>query len=550
SEKNLTDEEVNIKKKFNDADSIIKEISMKSLKSLSVNQYKYYSKRIDVQNITNSLKEFYSGSTVVSLTSDLSQSAQMQTPKSEYSNFSSNEEKLPKNFEGSSQSSQRSQSYTGSTLVLSTNDLSQLIPMPKSEHLKFSSDEEKSRTLKAKRIHLGQQAVSPSVLENINFDSNGELKKVGLGDHNAPLLIADIKTYDDGTILVHIIRNESTQSVNCSKIGGMSLEQKLRIRLIFSNGSVKAIDPNLNLDPINYCLLNNNNSEYKINKLNNIITYLNDTKNNILHNLVNPITIYPLRKPFILVTYVKTNDSSNLATYKECGEVIDWDGISRSLTILSVLNIGITDSDTQYFLMSTVSTIDGGYLAIFRYTQENNNNSLVSHSGLCTMFIFYNQTSDHSHAVNIYQIPQPNITINSVDCDVSYIYITCIVSIYSDNTTYIVQIILLSSGNIAQLDLITNQTQQGLRAKIMPFGGYILDVTTYDNNDDNTYCYIYIYNGLNKTLNSSNHFLTNYFSANTITQNNTFLLASPSTNDNNSWSLLNIPILNYSTFNG
>ncbi|CAG8534588.1 15312_t:CDS:2, partial [Gigaspora rosea] len=58
-----------------------------------------------------------------------------------------------------------------------------------------------------------------------------------LGDHNAPPLIADIKTYDDGTILVHIIRNESTQSVDCSKIGGMSLEQKLRIRLIFLNGT-------------------------------------------------------------------------------------------------------------------------------------------------------------------------------------------------------------------------------------------------------------------------------------------------------------------------
>ncbi|CAG8476697.1 7475_t:CDS:2, partial [Dentiscutata heterogama] len=146
----LTDEEVNIKKKFNDADSIIKEISMKSLKSLSANQNKYYSTRIDVQNITNRLKgssqssQFYSGSTVVSLTSDLLQPTPMQTPKSEFSNFSLNEEKSPKNFEGSSQSSQRNQFYSGSTLVLSTSDLSQLIPTPKSEHFKFSSDEEKS----------------------------------------------------------------------------------------------------------------------------------------------------------------------------------------------------------------------------------------------------------------------------------------------------------------------------------------------------------------------------------------------------------------------
>ncbi|CAG8474132.1 4987_t:CDS:2 [Dentiscutata erythropus] len=74
--------------------------------------------------------QFNSGSTVVSLTSDLSQPTPMQTPKSEYSNF-----------EGSSQ---RSQSYSGSTLVLSTSDLSQLIPTPKSENFKISLDEEKS----------------------------------------------------------------------------------------------------------------------------------------------------------------------------------------------------------------------------------------------------------------------------------------------------------------------------------------------------------------------------------------------------------------------
>ncbi|CAG8615301.1 20696_t:CDS:1, partial [Gigaspora rosea] len=45
-----------------------------------------------------------------------------------------------------------------------------------------------------------------------------------LGDHSTPPLIADIKTYDDGTILVHIIRNESTQSDGCSNVNGMSLE--------------------------------------------------------------------------------------------------------------------------------------------------------------------------------------------------------------------------------------------------------------------------------------------------------------------------------------
>ncbi|CAG8560935.1 297_t:CDS:2, partial [Dentiscutata heterogama] len=153
-----------------------------------------------------------------------------------------------------------------------------------------------------------------------------------LGDQNAPPLIAGIKTYDDGTILVQIIRNESTQSGDCSKIGRMSLEQKLYIRLIFLNGTVKEIDPNLNLHPINYCLLDINSTKYKINKLDNKVIYLNDTKSNklrILHNLVNPITIFPLQKPFILVTFVRTNNPSDLTTYEECMRVIDWDGNIR-----------------------------------------------------------------------------------------------------------------------------------------------------------------------------------------------------------------------------
>ncbi|CAG8793921.1 23538_t:CDS:1, partial [Gigaspora rosea] len=32
------------------------------------------------------------------------------------------------------------------------------------------------------------------------------------GTLGAPPLVADIKTYDDGTLLIHIIRNDSTQS--------------------------------------------------------------------------------------------------------------------------------------------------------------------------------------------------------------------------------------------------------------------------------------------------------------------------------------------------
>ncbi|RIB12647.1 hypothetical protein C2G38_2200047 [Gigaspora rosea] len=305
-----------------------------------------------------------------------------------------------------------------------------------------------------------------------------------LGDKNVPPLIADIKAYDDGTILVHIIRNETKQTDECSKIHGMNLEQKLRIRIISINGTVKEIDPKLKLDPINYCLLNGD--KYKINKPNNIITYLNDTKNNnfsILHNLVNPITIYPLQKPFILITYVNTTNSSDPTSYKECGEVIDWDGNSRS-------NMCFNSDDSGAWINST--------------TRLNANKKLGF--------------------IRIAQSAYPNGSIYWIWRQYSI----------SNITTYYIQIYISSSG-ISKRPLIIHLSQQGLSAKITPVGGYILGVTAYDNNDNNTHYYIYAYDDINNTLTLPESFLTN-------SRDNTFLLASPYKNDNITWSLLTIPL--------
>ncbi|CAG8573972.1 19587_t:CDS:1, partial [Racocetra persica] len=121
-------------------------------------------------------------------------------------------------------------------------------------------------------------------------------------------LVLNIQTYDDGTTLVHVARNISasakTSNFNCS---GLNLEPILRIRVIQLNGSVIEINSqsNLNFDPVNFCIIN-------------------DT----LGNLVNPITIYPLREQFILVNYIVAINSSDPTTYEEWGQVIDWSGNS------------------------------------------------------------------------------------------------------------------------------------------------------------------------------------------------------------------------------
>ncbi|CAG8569363.1 3237_t:CDS:2, partial [Dentiscutata heterogama] len=413
---------------------------------------------------------------------------------------------------------------------------------------------------------------------------------------NGSPLIADIKTYDDGTILVHIVRFDSTQTIDCSRFHGMSLEQQIHIRIIHLNGTVKEIEPDLKLHPINYCLFNN--AKYKFNKFNNVVVYLKDTnyqKNNarIFRDIINPITIYPLQKQFILVTYIKTTNSSYLTSFDEWGEIIDWNGKSRSsirlgiwdnsaiqlnvnqklgflrfanvnshligLKQYSVDNFGnltqlINDSIRSYtfpfFPIAKMPTGDNGYAIVVTFTVESNSvNSFIQNGELYLIFIPYNKAANNNGPKLFYKITQPNI-INSAYCNIDP-FAEGIYCTVSDNSSHYTRIRLSSSKisglptftAISDLPNITGLFQQGWETKAMPFGGYILDVTAHDDNDNNTYHYIYAYDDFNTliTSNSSGPYLTNFLGANAIIRNNTFLLASPHTNEN-SWSLLTIQL--------
>ncbi|RIB04928.1 hypothetical protein C2G38_2119607, partial [Gigaspora rosea] len=271
-------------------------------------------------------------------------------------------------------------------------------------------------------------------------------------------------------------------------------------KLIFLNGTVKEIEPELKIDPINYCLLNSDNIEYKINKLNYLIMYSNDNIGNNSHkNLVNPITIYPLRKPFILVTYVRTNSSSDPSSYEECGEVIDWDGkiqrfsrnktyenswnslnnwlwqhysideegnLYNSTNLINLPKISYEDSDTNYSLITIVPTNENGYLAIFNYM--NHNFSITPRIGLCAISISDNQTKDNKKSV-IFQTEQP---IDSVSCDETDSFINCIVSIRFNNGTFngtfYERIQIYPSGIEFSTQEIYSD-QRSLRAKMMSF---------------------------------------------------------------------------------
>ncbi|RIB14902.1 hypothetical protein C2G38_1616034 [Gigaspora rosea] len=208
--------------------------------------------------------------------------------------------------------------------------------------------------------------------------------------------------------------------------------------------------------------------------------------------------------------------------------------------------------------ITIISTVDNGYVIVTvfdgileSYKKSDNSDSLLPRGGLHAFFISYNKT-ETSYNINfkgtdIYQISQPNMTISSVYCDTTDIYIMCIVSVNNKITMHYVSIIFDSSGVVRSRKVISDVTglsQQSWSAKILPFGGFILGLTAYNNIDNNTYHYIYAYNISNSQipLKSPGPFLTNYFGANAITNNNTFLLALPYAIDNISWSLLTIPV--------
>ncbi|RIB25263.1 hypothetical protein C2G38_2241524, partial [Gigaspora rosea] len=212
--------------------------------------------------------------------------------------------------------------------------------------------------------------------------------------------------------------------------------------------------------------------------------------------------------------------------------------------------VGSYDSNLP---VTIVSTLNNSYYVFYNSRINNNdNNSVIPRGGLLMQIISYNDSRDEIQGTFVYQISQPNMTINSVYCDNSYNYIDCIVSINSNNTTRYIFIHLSQSGlprfpsEIYNLPNVTGLSHhQGWRAKTMPFGSYILGFTAYDDNDHNTYHYIYAYNDGSNTqmpLKSPGPFLTNYFGANVIMDNDTFLIASQYTINNASWSLLTIQL--------
>ncbi|KAF0532033.1 hypothetical protein F8M41_011542 [Gigaspora margarita] len=222
----------------------------------------------------------------------------------------------------------------------------------------------------------------------------------------------------------------------------------------------------------------------------------------------------------------------------------EYGNLTNTTNLINLPKISYEDSNMNYSLITIVSTVENGYLAIFNYTKSHSD--ITPRIGLCAVPISYNKTK-YNQKIIIYQAEQP---INSVSCDETDSFIYCIVSTHFNNETFngtiYEKIKIYPSGNVFSTHEIYSD-QRNLRAKMTSFGDLIFDDIEYNTVDNKIYYHIYYYNAFvprSKRLKRHNSFIiTKYFSVNAVTQNHTFLLASPNTINNISWSLLTIPLL-------
>ncbi|CAG8465611.1 1061_t:CDS:2, partial [Cetraspora pellucida] len=414
---------------------------------------------------------------------------------------------------------------------------------------------------------------------------------------SAPQVVT-VQTYDNGAILVSVARKSDSQkqkdkipiynSLNCTLI----FENILRLRVIQTDGKIKEINSNLNLDPVNYCIFNDPYG-----------------------NPVNPINIYTLHKQFILVNYVKVD----LRNYEEWGSVIDWSGNSLSdvhygpsyinsngswspqsiiqlnvnkkqgffrfntvrvngldrtewqqylvddsgkISKLTNNSILLNDPNSNNSIITTLSTVTGGYAILCVNSSINYNTStLTTRSGLYINVIPYNQSTT-SEQVLLYQLTLPDIIFLGLYCDIApnRIGYMCIIEISYNSQLNYIKVHFLTSESVTSINILSNIpdisainfSSRNLGMQAMTFGGYFY----YAMAKNNSY-YIWPYDENDQMLTPLGPFSANEFSANvvynninrnnlnsavSIMQNNTFIIASNTSSQSTSWSLLFVPL--------
>jgi hypothetical protein len=347
----------------------------------------------------------------------------------------------------------------------------------------------------------------------------------------------DSKTYDDGTVVVRIVRD-------CSY-------EMFSLRIIHNDGTIDKKDIELGVQQFNYCF------KYKNNK--DILNY------------------ELIRKNQILILYYNATDIDDFNTYEGCGIIIDFDGkiydttsfgkfkltdqfeiklhVDREKGFIIVKYSEDEESTWQQYKVdmngkfislskgnignitidkSTIfSTVDGDYaIAYYRdLPSSNNTDPLIPKGELFVEIIGYNKNG--SSIFLLYQNQYSELTFSSISCGFNYEKIgqTCsLIATVVRNKNYNIKTNFLSSGSIIlsysshyNFPVIDNMTSV---VHNLPLGGYL--VASSMKAQDFKYIFLFTENGTSISLQSNT--VRNYV----ILPNNTIFFAELGMNSN-SW---------------
>ncbi|CAG8506429.1 8152_t:CDS:10 [Diversispora eburnea] len=290
--------------------------------------------------------------------------------------------------------------------------------------------------------------------------------------------------YIDGTVVLRIFN----RNPNKTQVAGEAWARPvLSLRIIHPNGTVSEIDKDLEIPEFNWHLTTSPSG-----------------------NVLDPISIFALRKGYTLVRYFNASNPEDIATYEECGRIIDWNGnlydevdfggayiengiwYPSATTIVTNVdpekgfiriagmnssyiewqqyviddsfnlkrlyegNITLPQNNESSTVFNTIATVDEGYSIIMgnstNSTNSGNNNPLEIRSAVYALTKRYNDKQFGAPKM-IYQLPLDNITISSIATGISSTGIgqVCILTITQNNVDYYVKLNFLSSGSITEI---------------------------------------------------------------------------------------------------
>ncbi|CAB4428016.1 unnamed protein product [Rhizophagus irregularis] len=310
-------------------------------------------------------------------------------------------------------------------------------------------------------------------------------------DHGKVLpCIWDSKAYDDGTMVIRIIRKNETSINNY-----LCFYEMFSLRIINLDGTVVEKNLKLDIQPLNYCVFQMISGGVWMEFL----------------------RYFLIKKDQILITYYNATDVNDPSTYVEWGMVMDFDvlNINREKGFMRYVRNNKTNHvDWKQFRIEPdgaiteltsgglvlygevgvfigIHTIDESYAFIFSNSTLNATNPLSPKGQVSILPIGYNQNP--SPSLLIYQTTTPNLVFTFLFCDIAFSEVghVCILTVIiqedvtmTSGPLYYIKINFLSSGSVLSfqsqvndLTLPVENPNVDWSVNSLIFGGYLLTGT-------------------------------------------------------------------------